>query len=304
MRRAPQEPVALPPPSASSLRPESPGLPGRLCLRAAVPPPAGYAVFDCETTGVRPDEDEIVSLALVLLDPDGAETGTFSSLVRPTRPIPPEATAVHGLNDGDVAGAPPFARLSGRLLELLADRVFVAHNVRFDLPLLRHAFVAAGSNYRPAAVACTLDVFRLLEPLAASHRLESICERHQISLAAAHHATSDVLAAAALIRLVLAMDLAPESARLDQSAYLRLRSRGDTRPASDPQVRRVFALAGAAGFTGADGRSDRGQVCELVRRVAGVDEPELLTREQVQTVYDRLEELIEANEQAAVARSA
>jgi DNA polymerase III epsilon subunit-like protein len=269
-----------------------------------VPPPAGYAVFDCETTGVRPDEDEIVSLALVLLDPDGAETGTFSSLVRPTRPIPPEATAVHGLNDGDVAGAPPFARLSGRLLELLADRVFVAHNVRFDLALLRHALLAAGSDYRPAAVACTLDVFRLLEPLAASHRLESICEQHQINLAAAHHATSDVLAAAALIRLVLAMDLAPESARLDQGAYLRLRSRGDTRPASDPQIRRVFALASATGLTGPDGRSDRRQVCELVRRVAGVDEPELLTREQVQTVYDQLEELTEASEQAALARSA
>ena len=111
-------------------------------------------------------------------------------------------------------------------------------------------------------------------------------------------------AAAALIRLVLAMDLAPESARLDQAAYLRLRSRGDTRPASDPQIRRVFALVGAAGFTGPDGRIDRGRVCELVRQVAGVDEPELLTREQVQTVYDQLEELIEANEQAAVARSA
>jgi len=66
----------------------------------------------------------------------------------------------------------------------------------------------------------------------------------------------------------------------------------------------VFALAGAAGFTGPDGRSDRGQVCELVRRIAGVDKPELLTREQVQTVYDRLEELIEANEPAAVASSA
>jgi hypothetical protein len=82
---------------------------------------------------------------------------------------------------------------------------------------------------------------------------------------------------------------------------LRLRTRGDTRPASDPQIRRVFALARIAGLTGTDGRADRGKVCQLVHRVAGVDEPDLLTREKVQDVYDELERLIDENEQRAAA---
>jgi hypothetical protein len=63
----------------------------------------------------------------------------------------------------------------------------------------------------------------------------------------------------------------------------------------------VYALARVAGLTGADGRADHDKVCELVRRVAGVDEPDLLTREQVQDVYDELDRLIDENERQATA---
>jgi DNA polymerase-3 subunit epsilon len=276
-------------------------LPGELSPRRALPRPAGYAVFDCETTGVKPAEDEIVSFALVLLDPDGAETGRLSSLVRPSRPIPSEATAVHGLREEDVAAAPLFEQLASRLLEQLDGRVFVAHNASFDLEMLDHAFRSVGRGYQPAAVACTLEAFRLLEPLAADHRLASLCHRHGVALADAHHATSDVLATSALVRVLLAMDVAPESARLDHSAFMRLRSAGDTRSASDPQIRRVFALARVAGLIGRDGHVDPDTVSRLLQRVAGVDDPGRLTREQVQIVYDELEALIEAQTEATVA---
>jgi len=42
-------------------------------------------------------------------------------------------------------------------------------------------------------------------------------------------------------------------------------------------------------------------VCELVHRVAGVEEPDLLTREHVQDVYDELERLIAENGRRAAA---
>ena len=265
-----------------------------------MPAPLGYAVFDCEATGTDPDRDEIVSFAVVLLGRDGVETGRFASLVRPSCPIPEDATAIHGISDADVATAPTFAELGGRLLELLEGRVFVAHNASFDLAMLQGAFRTASLELRLVAVACTLDAFRVLEPLAENHQLGTLCERHGVVLAA-HDALGDTLAAAALVRVLLERDLAPESVQLDLDAFMRLRTRGDTRPASDPQIRRVFALARVAGLTAADGRADRDKVCQLVDRVAGVDEPDLLTREQVQDVYDELDGLIADNEQRAAA---
>jgi DNA polymerase III subunit epsilon len=57
----------------------------------------------------------------------------FSSLVRPSCPIPAEATDVHGISDADVASAPRFAEIAPGLLELLESVVFVAHNAAFDL---------------------------------------------------------------------------------------------------------------------------------------------------------------------------
>jgi DNA polymerase III epsilon subunit family exonuclease len=260
-------------------------------------------VVDVETTGTSVQSDEIVSLAIVRLDAEGVELDRFASLVRPAGPIPPEATAVHGIDDASVADAPSFTDVAGELLGLLDGAVFVAHNAGFDLPLLEHAFARAGIRYRPAGVACTLDAFRLLEPAERRHRLESLCERHGVPLDDAHDARGDVLATVALLRILLARGLAPETVELDHAAYLRLRSRGDTRAVSEPQVRRVFALARAAGLVALDGTVDRDAVLARVRRLAGVDEVEALTREQVQDVYDELELLV-AEADAAQAASA
>lgn len=280
------------------------GLPGTVLRRSEVIPPLGYVVFDCETTGTDPTVDEIVSLALVRLDPDGVELARYSTFVRPSRPIPVEATAVHGIDDEDVADAPRFAEIAVELLGQLDGAVFVAHNVDFDLAMLRSAFARAGLAYSPVAVACTLDAFRLLEPLAANHRLESICERHGIAHEDAHEALGDVLATAALLRGLLADGLAPETVALDHGAYQWLRSRGDTRPASEPQIRRVFGMARSAGLLLPDGRVDREQVLALVAGVTGVADVDALTREQVQDVYDRLQQLIDGRAATAQAASA
>jgi DNA polymerase III epsilon subunit family exonuclease len=256
--------------------------PGTVRSRHEVPTPAAYAVFDCETTGTTPEVDEIVSFAAIRLDPEGVETGRFTRLVRPSQPIPPEATAVHGIGDEDVASAPCFAEIAPELLELIAGAVFVAHNARFDLAMLQHAFARAGVKYQPAGVACTLDAFRLLEPLALDHRLESICQRRGIPLVDAHDATSDVSATAVLLRGLLEEGIAPETMRLDHDAFMRLRSRGDTRPATAAQIRRVFALGYAAGLS-------RDGIVEVVSLVAGTTDVDELTREQIQDVYDALE---------------
>ena len=141
-------------------------------------------------------------------------------------------------------------------------------------------------------MACTLDAFRLLEPLAGDHRLQSICDRRGIAFEDAHDALSDVLATTALLRLLLDEGIAPETVELDQAAFLRLRSRGDTRPASERQIRRVFGLARSARMLLPSGGVDRTQVVALVQRACGTADVDSLTREQVQDVYDALERVI------------
>ena len=158
----------------------SPDIAGRFRRREDVPAPAAYAVFDCETTGTVPGVDEIVSFAVVRLDPDGVETARLARLVRPSRPIPAEATAVHGISDADVASAPRLRRGRGRAARAARRRRLRRAQRRVrpgDGPGTRCRRLT-----RPAGVACTLDAFRMLEPLADDHTLESTCARHGILL--------------------------------------------------------------------------------------------------------------------------
>ena len=188
---------------------------------------------------------------------------------------------MHRITDADVASAPTFAELVVELLVLLEDAIFVAHNAGFDLAMLKHDLAVVGVKYRPPAVACTLEAFRLLEPLAPAHNLEALCDRYEIKLDA-HHALDDALATAALLRVVLAAGLAPETVELDEPARWRMRSRGDARPATARQIARVFALGDAAGLS-------HEAILELVARVARTTDVDALTREQVQDVFDALE---------------
>ncbi len=268
--------------------------PGSIRPRSEVTAPLAYATFDCETTGTNPTGDEIVSVAVVRLGADGSETLRYSSLVRPAGPIPADATAVHGIADDDVAGAPSFGEVAGVLMRMLIGAVFTAHNVEFDLPMLQRAFAEVGIRYHPVSTACTLDAFRVLEPEAPDHRLESLCTRHGIVLDEAHDALADALATAGLLRVLLEQGLAPETVELDHSAFMRLRARNDTRPASEPQIRRIFGLSRSAGLLCADGSVDRDRVLELVETVTSASDLDALTRAQVQDVFDALEAMIAA----------
>src|SRR5262245_14765505 len=81
---------------------------------------ARFVVVDLETTGLDPDDDEIIAFAS--LDVDGGRVRLVSQrmfLVRPERGAPPESVRIHGLRDADLAGAPPVAAVLADVLDAL-----------------------------------------------------------------------------------------------------------------------------------------------------------------------------------------
>ncbi len=67
--------------------------------------------IDVETTGLKPYADRIVELSVLKVYPDGREEFK-SHRVNPGVPIPPEATAIHGIKDADVANEPTFSQFA------------------------------------------------------------------------------------------------------------------------------------------------------------------------------------------------
>jgi len=97
----------------------------------------GFVVLDTETTGLD-SEAQIVSIGII--DHTGAVL--LDTMVRPTIPIPDEVTAIHGITNEMVAGAPTMAQLYDQVRALLRGRTVVIYNAAFDLRLLEQSIKA------------------------------------------------------------------------------------------------------------------------------------------------------------------
>jgi DNA polymerase III subunit epsilon len=121
--------------------------------------------FDLEATGISPQEDRIVDVALVKRRPDGSET-SFASLVNPGMPIPREAVAVHHITDDMVASAPTLRELAPAILDFIGDADLGGFNVaRFDVPMLQCELKRAGFEFK-------LEGRRVVDAQVIYHKME------------------------------------------------------------------------------------------------------------------------------------
>ncbi len=146
------------------------------------------AFVDLETTGGAATEDRITEVGIIEVDDDGVRE--WSSLVNPGVPIPAFIQSLTGITDAMVAQAPSFAQLADQIAARLADRVFIAHNARFDYGFLKNEFRRTGHDFRPP-VLCTVRLSRKLFPGFERHNLDTIAERHRLQVTERHRALGD-----------------------------------------------------------------------------------------------------------------
>lgn len=160
----------------------------------------GVAAFvDVETTGLDPARHEILELAVVLFVFD-RETGSiinvldeYVGLREPSRPIPRQASAIHGITRKMVKGRQLD---DNRIRSLLEQAEFiVAHNARFD-----YGFVSR--LYPEAARKMWLCSMRGVDWEWHGYRsrgLQRLLAAHGIQVREAHRAAADCRAALALL---------------------------------------------------------------------------------------------------------
>ena len=156
---------------------------------------------DLEATGVWAGHDRIVQIAAASILPDGS-VSIWSSLVNPEQPIPPAATAIHGISDAMVASAPTFAQLAPTVTTLLSDCDLTGYNVeRFDRRLLAAESRRAGFG-DPTVGARVIDAYTIFvrqEPRSLDAALRFYGIREEQATRKAHDANSDVEATVAVL---------------------------------------------------------------------------------------------------------
>jgi len=99
--------------------------------------------FDLETTGINIVSDRIVEISYLKIMPNGEEESK-TRLINPEMPIPPQATAIHGITDEDVKDSPTFKVIAKSLAAQISGCDLAGYNSnRFDIPLLAEEFLRA-----------------------------------------------------------------------------------------------------------------------------------------------------------------
>ena len=177
-------------------------------VRLPVPSPgtawraAEFCVIDLETTGLDLRRDQIVAYGAVIVAQARIPCGrTAYGLVRPTRAISVPALTVHGLRPADLAGAPTIDEAAGELIDLLSNRVLVAHAAWIERAFINRALRPRGVTLGRAVLdtAALLRACRLAE-LDPAHEpnLETASRELGLPVHTPHHALGDAFTTAQL----------------------------------------------------------------------------------------------------------
>jgi DNA polymerase-3 subunit epsilon len=166
---------------------------------------ATYVVVDLETTGLRPGQSGICEIGAVRLRGFDVEA-EFETLVNPGLPIDAGASAVTGLRNEQLRGAPRPAEAVRNFLAFAGDAVLVAHNARFDLAFLdRETERLTGSRIGSPVVDTVRLARRLLAGRVAGFGLGQLAWFLGTTERPCHRALPDARATAELLLALIGL---------------------------------------------------------------------------------------------------
>ena len=155
-----------------------------------------FVCYDFETTGLHyVNGDKIIEIGAVKIE-NGKITEKFMSFIDPEMHIPEEASAISGIVDSDVKGAPTADKVLQDFYKWTRGAIIIGYNnINFDNIFL----IGQGKDARWNFDNETDDVYRWAQKYvrgAKNYRLKTIADKLGVTLDNAHRAVYDALATA------------------------------------------------------------------------------------------------------------
>ena len=155
-----------------------------------------FVCYDFETTGLHyVNGDRIIEIGAVKIE-NGKITEKFMSFIDPEKHIPEEASAISGIVDSDVKGAPTADKVLQDFYKWTRGAIIIGYNnINFDNIFL----IGQGKDARWNFDNETDDVYRWAQKYvrgAKNYRLKTIADKLGVTLDNAHRAVYDALATA------------------------------------------------------------------------------------------------------------
>jgi len=153
--------------------------------------------FDIESTGLDVATDRIVEISMVKVSPVAGGPNKVEVKTRrlnPTIPIKPDAQAVHGISNEDVANEPTFKQIAKSLASWMEGCDIAGYNsMKFDVPMLAEEFLRAGVSFdfRKRKMLDVQNIFHKKEQRTLKAAYMFYCDK---DLEKAHSAEADTMA--------------------------------------------------------------------------------------------------------------
>lgn len=151
--------------------------------------PQKLAFVDVETTGMSPVYDRVIDIGIIRVE-NGRVVEQYNQLINPGMTYSPFIQALTGITPEQLEDAPTFEDVYADIHRLLADAVFVAHNVRFDYGFLRNELKRFDISFS-AKQLCTAKLSRRLYSRFRHHNLSALIERFGFMCENRHRAFDD-----------------------------------------------------------------------------------------------------------------
>ncbi|HJA65429.1 DNA polymerase III subunit epsilon [Lachnoclostridium sp. An169] len=155
-----------------------------------------YIAFDVETTGLDPQENEIIEIGALKVR-DGKVADRFMEFIHPLSPISTYITGLTGITNDMVADARPRKQVVSDFIDFCEDDVLIGHNVSFDYSFMKCSAARDGMAFEKLGID-TLKIAQKVHSSLDSKSLGSLCEYYHIENKSAHRAYHDALATAKL----------------------------------------------------------------------------------------------------------
>ncbi|KXF79245.1 DNA polymerase III subunit epsilon [Paramesorhizobium deserti] len=138
-------------------------------------------VFDTETTGLDRLEDRVIEIGGVELVNRFPTGRTFHVFINPQgRAVHPEALAVHGISNEQLADKPTFGEIANDFLDFFDGAKLIAHNATFDIGFINAELERIGQpSIHNERVVDTLALARRRHPMGPNS-LDALCRRYGI----------------------------------------------------------------------------------------------------------------------------
>jgi len=158
-----------------------------------------YVCFDCETTGLNPKIDDIISIgAVIIKDNTIVSSKKFIKFVKPKTKLQAEAIKIHHIRECDLLHAEDINDVIIEFIEFIGNRPLVGYFLEFDISMINKYLKPKLGITLPNRALEVSEIYHdyKIEIIPQGHidlRFNSIMEELQIPNLGKHDAYNDAI---------------------------------------------------------------------------------------------------------------